>query len=53
MGDDAFTPVAAGPVATLSKLVSVGVLVQRAIAKVTRRRRQNKGGICIDSALPK
>jgi len=25
MGDDAFTPVAAGPVVTLSKLVSVGV----------------------------
>jgi hypothetical protein len=27
MGDDAFTPVAAGPVVTLSKLVSVGVPV--------------------------
>jgi hypothetical protein len=57
IGDDAFAPVAAGPVATLSKLVSVGVpgamMVTGAMAKVTRRRRQNKGGICIDSALPK
>jgi acetyltransferase-like isoleucine patch superfamily enzyme len=54
-GDGAFTAVAAGAVVTLSKLVSLGVpgaaMVTGAIAKVTRRRRQNKGGTCIEAAL--
>src|SRR5580704_8125372 len=47
-GDDAFTPVAAGTVVILFNAVSVGVpgaaMVTGAAAKVTRRRRQNKGG---------
>jgi hypothetical protein len=57
MGDDAFTPVAAGTVVTLSNSISVGApgaaMVTGAIAKVTRRRRQNKGDTCIASALSK
>jgi hypothetical protein len=44
-------------VVTLSNSISVGApgaaMVTGAIAKVTRRRRQNKGGICIASALSK